>query len=83
MKSNKLTAFWSVNETGYTVQIVLGGKVIETYEAGNHPGDSQAFLPADDPLALSQDKLREYAETSAREIAGEYGIEDRVFEEEQ
>ena len=83
MKSNTLFVTWSVNDTGYTVSVVRGENVVEVYEFGNHPNDSQVFLPADDPYALSQDKLMEYAESTAREIAGEYGVEDRVFEEEQ
>lgn len=31
------------------------------YIAGNHPRDSQVFLKPDDPKAVSQEKLKQYA----------------------
>jgi hypothetical protein len=59
---------------GYAVLVFEDGDIIEEYEAGNHPHDSQVWISPNDSLALSADKLAEMAKSTALEMAQEHGI---------
>ncbi|MNU71341.1 hypothetical protein D3C71_607690 [compost metagenome] len=72
---------WALSPTGYQVAVYdeeMQPLHEETY--GNHPMTSTDVLPADDEHAVGEDKLTEWAEKTALELAGEWGVdEDGVF----
>jgi hypothetical protein len=69
---------------GYRVTVYdADSNPLDDYTAGNHPGDSQVYLPDDDPDALDADTLRRFAKQTAGETANSHGLTaDNVFEEE-
>jgi hypothetical protein len=72
---------WALSPTGYQVSVYdaeMQPLHEETY--GNHPMTNTDVLPVDDEHAVGQDKLAEWAEKTALELAPEWGVgEDGVF----
>lgn len=83
--SRKATSVtWSLDDDGrgYTVRTYFDDGERDTYQAGNHPDISDAWLPADDPRALDAVRLAEFARTTARETAELRGLsETEVYQE--
>ena len=48
--------------------------MIDQYEAGNHPLESQAYLDPGDPVAVPLRDLRKFARQTAFEMASERGL---------
>ncbi len=72
---------WALTSSGYQVAVYddeMQPLHEETY--GNHPMTNTDVLPPDDELAVGEDKLAEWAEKTALELAREWGVsEDGVF----
>jgi predicted RNA-binding protein YlxR (DUF448 family) len=75
---------FTVNPDGYSVRVYdPESREVETYDAGNHRGDSQVWLDPDDPDALDAETLKRFARQTAEEMAGEYGINLPMVQEEE
>jgi predicted RNA-binding protein YlxR (DUF448 family) len=75
---------FTVNPDGYSVTVYdPESREVETYDAGNHRGDSQVWLCPDDPDALDAETLKRFARQTAEEMAGEYGINLPMVQEEE
>lgn len=66
---------WGATERRYEVYVMDNGtnENIEEYMAGNHIGSSQDYVDPSHPMALSLETMRRYAESTAREMAEEWG----------
>ena len=62
---------------GYTVEVIDAdtGRLIHSYSAGNHKLDSQGYVSVDSPMALDRETLKQYALSTADEIAAEYNAD--------
>jgi hypothetical protein len=69
---------------GYRVTVYdADSNPIDDYTAGNHPGDSQVYLPDDHPEALDADTLLRFAKQTAGETANSHGLTaEAIFEDE-
>jgi len=72
---------WYVNRYGYHIEVIDGGQTIHEYFAGNHPHDSAEVLDAEDLLAVPESQLREFAQSTAVQIAEEFNIPLSCIEE--
>ena len=72
------SVLYEVHPFGYVVEVVVGGKLAEQYEAGNNPCDSapEASVVTG---GLSESVLKEYALVTAKEFAAEYGIPESAI----
>ena len=78
-----LTIGWKADEWGYEITVFDAriSQPVYEYTAGNSPWDSQQSVAPD--KAVSEDKLREWAQQIATEFADEIGLpQSIVFEEE-
>ncbi len=78
-----LVVCWKADKWGYEVTVIDASTSQATceYTAGNSPWDSQQSVALD--KAVSEDKLREWAQETAAEFADEIGLpQNIVFEEE-
>lgn len=67
---------WSADRTGYSVTIYDSeSREVSRYDAGNHPNDSQVYLPADSRERLPLRTIRKFAKQTAEDMAGENGID--------
>lgn len=66
---------WGATERRYEVYVIEDGETVEEYSAGNHVGSSQDYTTPGSHYALSLSKMREYAASTAREMADEHGAE--------
>lgn len=62
---------WGADARGYTVQTCGPEGIEDEYEGGNSPFESQTTLHPDNPQALPESKMREWAEQTARETVAE------------
>jgi predicted RNA-binding protein YlxR (DUF448 family) len=75
---------YSVQRDGYSVRVYdPESREVETYDAGNHRGDSQVWIDPDSPDALDAETLKRFARQTAEEMAGEYGINLPMVQEEE
>lgn len=75
---------FAVHEMGYDVRVYdPESNVVEEYNAGNHDGDSQAYVPRGDPSRLPKQTLRRFARQTAQEMAAEHGINLAMVQEEE
>jgi hypothetical protein len=70
---NKAIA-WYANRYGYHIDVIVNGKIVSDYSAGNHPSDSEEFLEPSDPAAVPEPKLREFAVSTAQQLAEEFNV---------
>ena len=64
------------NPTGYEVQVLdEDGQPVYEHQGGNFELESTQVVSPDSALAVSQEKLLEFAETTARELAEEHGLD--------
>jgi hypothetical protein len=72
---------WAMSPTGYQVAVYdadLQPLKEEIY--GNHPMTDTDIHPADDEMAVGGEKLAEWAQKTALELASEWGVqENQVF----
>lgn len=61
------------NELEYTVEIIGPGDHEVLYSAGNSPFDSQGYTSKEEGVGL--EKMKQYCEQTAKEIAKEMNIE--------
>ena len=68
---------WGATEQQYEVRCAdpTTGEDIEEYTAGNHYGSSQDYVPPGTRHAATLEQMREWAESTAREMAEEYNAE--------
>lgn len=81
MASTAAMVGWALSPTGYQVT-VYDEEMQPLHEAtyGNHPMTDTDVLPVDDEHAVRTEKLAEWAEKSARDIAADWGVtEDGIF----
>lgn len=75
---------YQVDRTGYTVRVYdADSNEVAEYSAGNHPGDSQVYLPADSKGRVPLPTLRKFARQTAEDMAGEYGINLAMVQQEE
>jgi hypothetical protein len=65
----------SADAHGYSVRVLVHQQIVDEYVAGNCPRDSQVFLSPNDPDAVSEEELREYAQKTAHEMARRYSAD--------
>jgi hypothetical protein len=65
---------WYANKYGYQVEVLERGQIIHEYFAGNHPHDSEEVLEPSDPLAVPEQEIRQFAQSTAEQIADEFSI---------
>jgi len=73
---------YDASPNGYTVFIMAGGEIVDEYNAGNHPQDSMASLPSNDPTAVPFEGILEAARRTAEEMAEEHGVPGQVSRDE-
>ena len=72
---------YAAHERGYIVAVCDQTGILETYEAGNSPHDSQVWIEPNSPNAEPLSVLEKYAKQTALEMADEHGIpHDQVIE---
>lgn len=75
---------FNVQRDGYTVRVYdPESREVETYHAGNHRGDSQVWIDPDSPDALDAETLQRFARQTAEEMAGEFGVNLPMIQEEE
>ncbi len=77
---------WELDDDRYYVRVWdEKGDLVEEYTAGNHPRSSATddCLPPEDERAVSVAELRKFAQSTARLMAHECGLDPRVIREEE
>lgn len=64
---------YEIQSYGYVIEVIVGGRIVAQYEAGNNPIDSSpdAWL---DEGGLTEEVMTDYAIQTAKEFAEEYGL---------
>ena len=65
---------WYANRYGYHIDVIVNGKIAHDYSAGNHPNDSEETLEPSDPFAVPESQLREFAVSTAAQMAEEFNV---------
>lgn len=71
---------WSADETGYTITVKRGGKVVETHYHGNYLPDGKVTLHVGHPKAMRLIDLRISAEIDASVHAQRLGCQARELQ---
>jgi transcription elongation factor Elf1 len=66
--------------TSYTVRVMKGNNTIDEYNGGNAPFDSTSVINRTDSDAIEYKRLLDYAERTAKEMAEEYGVPEKMVE---
>ena len=72
---------WHANGYGYQVEVMVSGRIVHEYFAGNHPNDSEECLEPDDPFAVPEPEIRKFAQSTAERLAEEFKIPVKLVSE--
>lgn len=76
---NNTVIQWAATADGYTVLTYVDGEVVDEYNAGNSPHESQTYVSAERGVGLAQ--MRAWAEQTAKEKANALGVSHSQVEE--
>jgi hypothetical protein len=69
---------WAVSPTGYHAAVYDSDmQPLHEERYGNHPMTNTDVLPPDNELAVGDDKLAEWAEKTAKDLAVEWKVDER------
>lgn len=75
---------YTVHDHGYTVTVYdPESREVERYDAGNHARDSGGVVEKGHPERLPKQTLRRFAKQTAEEMAGEFGVNLAMIQEEE
>lgn len=65
---------WACVWSGYRVTVYEGSRVLYSYSAGNHRGESQTYVAEGSPNATPLAELRALARRTIAQLRAEYGV---------
>ena len=83
-KAAKAThVLYDAGPESYTVRVMRGNSTIDEYNGGNSPFDSTSQFNRTDNDAIEYKRLLGFAETTAKEMAQEYGVPENMVDHDE
>jgi hypothetical protein len=74
---------YDAGPSSYTVRVMKGNNTIDEYNGGNSPYDSTSEFNRTENDAIEYQRLLEFAETTAKEMAEQYGVPENMVDHDE